>query len=392
VYAIILVKTSKGEVMARKTKRSFLFLKDEQLQELNRISRTRIAPAQEIQRAKILLSYYENPNISEVARKIGVTRDTVYKCVDKALEMGVESALKDLYHRPKEPTITMEAKAWLVNIACSKPKDFGMAAELWTQKALADYARKHAEKAGHPSLNRAGKATVNRILKNQVLQPHKVKYYLEKRDPEFESKMKEVLLVYKEVNLQNDSHNTDGKKQLYTVCVDEKPGVQAIANVAPDLSPQPKKYSQFARDHEYKRLGTASILAGIDLQDGHVFAQVQRRHRSREFIGLLKEIDAYYPLDAQIRIILDNHSSHISKETRAYLTTRPGRFIYVHTPTHGSWLNLAETLFGKMARTFLRHIRVSSWGELKKRILLGVQEINEQPVVHRWHNFDFSNS
>jgi len=378
--------------MARKTKRSLLFLKDEQLQELNRISRTRIAPAQEIQRAKILLSYYENPNISEVARKIGVTRDTVYKCVDKALEMGVESALKDLYHRPKEPTITMEAKAWLVNIACSKPKDFRMAAELWTQKALADYARKHAEKAGHPSLNRAGKATVNRILKNQVLQPHKVKYYLEKRDPEFESKMKEVLLVYKEVNLQNDSHNTDGKKQLYTVCVDEKPGVQAIANVAPDLSPQPKKYSQFARDHEYKRLGTASILAGIDLQDGHVFAQVQHRHRSREFIGLLKEIDAYYPLDAQIRIILDNHSSHISKETRAYLTTRPGRFIYVHTPTHGSWLNLAETLFGKMARTFLRHIRVSSWGELKKRILLGVQEINEQPVVHRWHNFDFSNS
>jgi len=378
--------------MARKTKRSLLFLKDEQLQELNRISRTRIAPAQEIQRARILLSYYENPNISEVARKIGVTRDTVYKCVDKALEMGVESALKDLYHRPKEPTITMEAKAWLVNIACSKPKDFRMAAELWTQKALADYARKHAEKAGHPSLNRAGKATVNRILKNQVLQPHKVKYYLEKRDPEFESKMKEVLLVYKEVNLQNDSHNTDGKKQLYTVCVDEKPGVQAIANVAPDLSPQPKKYSQFARDHEYKRLGTASILAGIDLQDGHVFAQVQHRHRSREFIGLLKEIDAYYPLDAQIRIILDNHSSHISKETRAYLTTRPGRFIYVHTPTHGSWLNLAETLFGKMARTFLRHIRVSSWGELKKRILLGVQEINEQPVVHRWHNFDFSNS
>ncbi len=153
-----------------------------------------------------------------------------------------------------------------------------------------------------------------------------------------------------------------------------------------------KKYSQFARDHEYKRLGTASILAGIDLQDGHVFAQVKHRHRSREFIGLLKEIDAYYPLDAQIRIILDNHSSHISKETRAYLTTRPGRFIYVHTPTHGSWLNLAETLFGKMARTFLRHIRVSSWGELKKRILLGVQEINEQPVVHRWHNFDFSNS
>lgn len=376
--------------MARKTKRNPLFLNDEQLQELNRISRTRTAPAQEIQRAKILLSYYEIPNISEVARNVGVVRDTVYKCIDKALEMGVESALKDLYHRPKEPTITMEAKAWLVNIACSKPKDFGMAAELWTQQALAGYARKHAAESGHPSLNLAGKATVNRILKNQTLQPHKVKYYLEKRDHEFESKMKEVLLVYKEVHLQNDSQNTDDKKQIYTVCVDEKPGVQAIANVAPDLPPQPNQYPQIARDYEYRRHGTASILAGLDLHDGHVFAQVQHQHRSREFIELLKEIDAYYPLDAQIRIILDNHSSHISKETRAYLTTRPGRFIYVHTPTHGSWLNLAETLFGKMARTFLRHIRVSSWEELKKRILLGVHEINEQPVVHRWRKFEFS--
>ena len=373
--------------MARKTKRSPLFLKEDQLQELTRIARTRTSPAQEIQRAKILLSYYENPTISQVAQKVGVVRDTVYKCIDKALEMGVESALKDLYHCPKEPTITMEAKAWLVNIACSKPKDLGMAAELWTQKALADYARKHALKAGHPSLNRTGKATVNRILKNQTLQPHKVKYYLEKRDPEFESKMKEVLLVYQEVHLQNDIQNTDEKKQLYTVCVDEKPGVQAIANVAPDLSPQPNQYPQTARDHEYKRLGTASILAGLDLHDGHVFAQVQRRHRSREFIGLLKEIDDYYPLEAQIRIILDNHSSHISKETRTYLATRPGRFIYVHTPTHGSWLNLAETLFGKMARSFLRHIRVSSWEELKERILLGVREINDQPVVHRWRKF-----
>ncbi|TLD39773.1 MAG: transposase [Candidatus Jettenia ecosi] len=303
--------------------------------------------------------------------------------------MGMKSALKDFYHRPKEPTITMEAKAWLVNIACSKPKDYGMAAELWTQKALAEYARKHAREAGHPSLSRAGKATVNRILRNQTLQPHKVKYYLEKRDPAFASKMKEVLLVYQEVHLQNTSQHKDDKEPLYTICIDEKPGVQALANVAPDLPPQPNQYSQIARDHEYKRLGTASNLAGIDLHDGHVFAQVQRRHRSREFIELLKEIDAYYPADAQIRIILDNHSSHISQETRAYLATRPGRFISVHTPKHGSWLNLAETLFSKMARTFLRHIRVSSWEELKKRIVPGVQEINEQPVVHRWRNFEF---
>src|ERR1019366_1749320 len=89
-----------------------------------------------------------------------------------------------------------------------------------------------------------------------------------------------------------------------------------------------------------------------------------------------------------IRIVLDNHSAHISKETRAYLATRPNRFKYVLTPTHGSWLNIVETLFGKMARTFLRHIRVQSWEELRHRILKGIEEINADPVVHRWKKFE----
>jgi len=103
---------------------------------------------------------------------------------------------------------------------------------------------------------------------------------------------------------------------------------------------------------------------------------------------LLKDLDAYYPADCTIRIILDNHSAHTSRETRAYLATRPNRFKYVHTPTHGSWLNIVETLFGKMARTFLRHIRVQSRQELPQRILKGVAEINEEPVVHRWKAFE----
>ena len=102
-------------------------------------------------------------------------------------------------------------------------------------------------------------------------------------------------------------------------------------------------------------------------------ARVERRHRSREFI-LLKDLDQSYPAHS-IRLILDNHSSHVSKETKDYLATRPNRFKYVHTPTHGSWLNIVETLFGKMARTFLKRIRVESWEELRERILQGIAEI-----------------
>lgn len=271
-----------------------------------------------------------------------------------------------------------------------KPKDLGFASELWSRQTLANYVRQQAELEGHPSLKKAAKATIQRILKEHKLQPHKVRYYLEKRDPEFDDKMRNVLLVYKEVKLINEKEKKTAEEELsdiITVCVDEKPGVQAIANTAPDLPPVPLKHVTFARDHEYVRHGTASILAGLDLHSGHVFAQVHPRHRSCEFIDLLKEIDAYYPQDKKIRLILDNHSSHTSKETLAFLATRPGRFIYVHTPKHGSWLNLAETLFGKMARTFLKHIRVTSWDNLKERILKGVAEFNQNPIVHTWTNF-----
>jgi transposase len=238
-------------------------------------------------------------------------------------------------------------------------------------------------------LGQASKATIHRILKAQPLQPHKIKYYLERRDPDFERKMQDILIVYQEVNFQNDATATGPQKPaVVTVSVDEKPGVQAIKNIARDLPPMAGKHPAIGRDYEYKRLGTVSILASLDLHTGHVIAQVHDRHRSREFVSLLKELDAYYPQDCLIRVILDNHSAHISKETMAYLATKPNRFIYVHTPKHGSWLNLVETLFGKMARTFLRHIRVDSKTELKERIMRGISEINSAPVVHRWNKFE----
>jgi transposase len=226
---------------------------------------------------------------------------------------------------------------------------------------------------------------VHRILAEPPLHPEKVKYYLERRDPDFEARRREVLLVYQAVALQNQNR---GIIPVVTVSVEEKPGLQAIANTAPDLPPVPGRHSGMGRDHEYKRLGTCSILAALDLHTGHVTARVERRHRSREFIALLQDLDASYPTELTIRLIMDNHWAHISQETQAFLATRPNRFQYVLTPKHGSWLNIVETLFGKMAQTFLRHIRVQSWEELHDRILQGIAEINAAPVVHRWKTFE----
>lgn len=378
--------------MPRKSQKAKLIFDEKQKEQLKTISQSRKAPIREVQRANILLRYSEDIPITDIEKMVQVSRPTIYKWVEKALAMETEECLKDKYHRPREPVITEEAKAWVINLACKKPMDFGYAAERWTRSALSDHVKKYAPEAGYDCLKKAAKATIQRILDEHPIRPHKMAYYLERRDPDFEQKMADVLCIYKEVNLQNETSAPGESPSIITVSVDEKPGVQAIKNIAPDIMPDPEKQSRVMRDYEYKRLGTLSILASLDLHDGHVIAQVHDRHRSSEFISLLKEMDAYYPAESIIRIILDNHSAHISKETMKYLATRPGRFLYVYTPKHGSWLNLVETLFGKMARTFLKHIRVNSKQELKKRITLGIEEINDSPVVHRWKKFDFAHA
>jgi len=375
--------------MARTSGRAALVLTAEQAAKLKELAGSRTAAAREVERAKVLLGYAAGTSITELQRQLGVGRPMIYKCVDKALAAGVQMGLKDKYHRLHEPEITDEAKAWVVSLACTKPKDHGLAAELWSISALAKFVSEAAQSAGFPRLANAGKSTVWRILDDHDIKPHKIRYYLEKRDPEFDRKMQEVLMVYRDVSLYREGAVHDARPApIYTVSVDEKPGVQAIGLTAPDLPPVAGKASAVGRDYEYVRHGTVSILAGIDLHSGHIFANVEERHRSVEFIALLKQLDEHYPKEAIIRVVLDNHSAHISKETVAYLGTRPGRFEYVHTPKHGSWLNLIECAFSKMARTFLRHIRVKSKDELKLRILKGVAEINASPVVFRWNKFD----
>jgi transposase len=226
------------------------------------------------------------------------------------------------------------------------------------------------------------RGTVSKILNKSDIRPHKITYYLERRDPDFARKMTQVLHVYKQVEMIKQMDKD--APPLTVLSYDEKPGIQAISSVAPDLPPVPGKYSCIARDYEYKRHGTLSLLAGIDLLNGQVHGMVADRHRSREFVGFLKMLDTTYPKDITIRIILDNHSAHISKETRTYLADVPNRFDFVFTPKHGSWLNIIESLFAKMAKTFLRGIRVSSKDDLKQRILKWLEELNDSPIVFRW--------
>jgi len=334
----------------------------------------------------MLLLKSEGLSLDDIADKVGVNRKSVILCIEKYTDGGVENALTDAPGRGRNADITDDERSWIINIACQRPYELGYSAELWTQSRLTTYINGNAEAAGYTRLSTISKSSVQRILEEASIKPHKISYYCENRDPEFDEKMHNILVVYKQIEMQFDEHGNllpfEGTK-VNTISYDEKPGIQAIANTSPDRMPiSTNGYRQ--RDYEYKRLGTLSLLAGIDLLSGEAIPLVRESHKSSDFIEFLKILDSKYPENEKIRLILDNHSSHISKETRKFLDTKPNRFEFVFTPKHGSWLNMIEGFFSKMTRQMLRGIRVLSKEELSERIYQYFSEVNEVPVVFRW--------
>ena len=370
---------------------SSIELSKEEKEYLELQTRARTIQAQTVTRARILLLRADALSIDAIADKVGLNRCSVMLCLKKFKEGGIENALFDAPGRGRNAEITDEEKAWIINIACQKPIDFGYAAETWTYAKLTSHINKTAEAAGYTRLSTIHKSTVNTILAEVDIKPHKITYYCENRDPDFDSKMHNVLLVYKQLEMQFYEAGkliVSDDIPVHVLSYDEKPGIQAIATTSDDLMPD-EKHSTISRDYEYKRLGTLSLLAAIDLQTGEAIPLVRDKHSSKEYIEFLKLLDDKYPKGDKVRIVLDNLKVHTSEATRKYLATVPGRFEFVFTPKHGSWLNMVEGFFSKMTRQMLRGIRVKSKEELTNRIYKYFAEINEEPIVFHWkYNLD----
>ena len=382
-----------GGVVLMGRKSSIINLTAEDREYLEMQTRARTIQAQTVSRARILLLKADGCSIDDIADKVGINRKSVMLCLNKYAEGGVENALFDAPGRGRNAEITDDEKAWFINIACQKPIDFGYAAETWTYAKLTSHINKNAEAAGYTRLSTIHKSTVHSILDEAEIKPFRIKYYCENRDPDFDSKMHDVLLVYKQLSMQFDEDGhlipwAEDKEFVHVLSYDEKPGIQATATTSEDLLPD-ERHSTISRDYEYKRLETLSLLAGIDLQTGEAIPLVSETHNSKDYIEFLKILDSKYPEGDKIRIVLDNLKVHTSEETRKYLATVPGRFEFVFTPKHGSWLNMVEGFFGKMTKQMLRGIRVKSKAELVDRIYLYFAEVNAEPVVFHWkYNLD----
>ena len=350
-------------------RKTYLPLSDEDRDYLKALSKKRTIQAQVVDRARILLYKADGMTFQQIADKLAISTATVRLCISKFQKGGLDAALFDV-QRPGRPSeITDDAKAWMIHIACQRPTELGYAQELWTLTSLHKYIQKHAEEAGYPRLSTVTKPYIQKFLKEQDMKPFKIKYYCEKRDPDFESKMHEILLVYKQIKMQFNKNGVliipDDYKLTIAVSYNENSDIQTISNTAPDLRPT-SEHGEVYRDAEYKRLGTLSLLAGIDLLTGEANPLVNETPNHSDFIEFLKILDKKYPSQDTIRIILDNHSTHTSKETRRFLDTMPkGCFKFVFTPKHGSWLNVIKSFFSKMTRQMLRGIRVNTKQELE---------------------------
>ena len=369
-------------------KASNITLSSEERTYLEAQTRARTIQAQTVNRARILLLKADGTSIDDIADKVGMNRKSVMLCINKYNEGGVENALYDAPGRGRNAEITDEEKAWIINIACQKPTSFGYAAETWTYAKLTSHINKNAEAAGFVRLSTIHKSTVHTILDAAEIKPFRIKYYCENRDPQFDEKMHNVLLVYKQLSFQFDEDGNfipweEDEEIVHILSYDEKPGIQAIATTSEDLLPD-QNNGTINRDYEYRRLGTLSLMAAIDLQTGEAIPLVSESHTSADYIRFLKMLDEKYPKGDKIRIVLDNLGVHTSAATREYLATVPGRFEFVFTPKHGSWLNMIEGFFSKMTKQMLRGIRVKTKQELSERIYRYFAEINMEPIVFHW--------
>ena len=359
---------------------------------LEKMVRSGMTPVIIAQRAKILLEKAEGKTNDEIADDLEINRRTVMLWVNKYQNRDEKDSIDDILSvsegRGRKQEVIGEAKTWLIGIACTKPKELGLAAETWTVTALTKYINQHAIEAGFDRLSTISESGVYKILDKSKIKPFRIQYYCERRDPEFDTKMHNVLLVYKQLEFQFDKDGNfipweEDDEVVHVLSYDEKPGIQAIANVAEDLPPT-EENGCIKRDYEYKRLGTLSLLAGIDLQTGEAIPLVRNTHSSDDFIDFLRILDEKYPKGDKIRLVLDNLKVHSSEKVQLYVQSLPDRFEFVFTPKHASWLNLVESFFSKMTKQMLRGIRVESKQELEDRIYMYFSEINEEPVVYHW--------
>jgi transposase len=327
-------------------------LSEGQRSELIALARTPSAPNQQAQRARIVLRAAEGATNTEIATELGLSLPTVGMWRRHYAEGGIES-LADR-PRPGRPRTIDEATVNRVIAKTLKRPPKGLSQ--WSVREL-------AKATGVPT------TTVHRIWRTHRLRPHQTRTFKYSTDPELEAKVIDIVGLY-----------LDPPANALVLCVDEKTQIQALDRTQPILPLRPGQAER--RTHDYRRHGTTSLYAALEIATGRVVGQTHRRHRHQEFLRFLRRIDQEFP-EAGVHIVLDNSSTHSTPEVKAWLGRHP-RFVLHFTPKGASWMNLVESWFSILTRKQVRRGTYASVADLVRAIRAFIAAYNRNPTPFVW--------
>jgi transposase len=305
-------------------------------------------------RARIILHSAERLSVAEVARRAGVGRPAVWRWQRRFAEAGVEGLLREASRKPGKAPLAEATVRRVVALTCAEPP--GEATQ-WTGRAMA--------RTIGISLR-----SVQRIWQAHRLQPHRIRTFKRSNDPDFAGKLEDIVGLY-----------VAPPKHAIVLSVDEKSQIQALDRTQPGLPLKPGKAGTMT--HDYKRHGTTTLFAALDVLEGTVISRCMQRHRHQEFLRFLNTIERAVPAGKVVHAILDNYAAHKHPKVLTWLARHP-RWTFHFTPTSGSWLNAVETFFSALTRRRIRRGSFRSIVDLQAAINRYIAEHNHDPKPFTW--------
>jgi len=314
----------------------------------------RNSPQKHVWRARIVLLTAEGCGTSEIMRQAGVAKTAVWRWQERFMQAGVDGLLRDKTRPPRIPPLCMGIIKRVVQLALSDPPG---ETTHWTAPAMA--------KATGISVS-----SVQRIWRSHGLQPHRMRQFKLSNDPRFADKVRDIVGLY-----------VDPPAHAVVLSIDEKSQIQALDRTQPGL---PLKRGRCGTmTHDYKRNGTTTLFAALNVLDGHVIGRCMQRHRHQEFIRFLNAVEARVPADKLVHAIVDNYAAHKHPKVIQWLARHP-RWTFHFTPTSASWINAVEGFFARLAKRRLKRGVFHSLVSLQEAINRFVAEANTAPKPFHW--------
>jgi transposase len=322
--------------------------------QLAAIVANRNSPQKHVWRARIVMLTADGLGTAEIMRRTGKSKSVVWRWQERFMQAGVVGLLRDKTRPSRKPPLPPELIARVIERTGGPPPG---EATHWTAAAMA-------------AATGISVSSVQRIWRAHGLKPHQVRQFKLSNDPAFAAKLKDVVGLY-----------VDPPEHAVVLSIDEKSQIQALDRTQPGLPM--KKGRAGTMTHDYKRHGTTSLFAALDILDGKVIGRCMSRHRHQEFIRFLDTVEVQVSKRKAIHAIVDNYATHKHPQVREWLARHP-RWTFHFTPTSASWLNAVEGFFAKLTRRRLKRGVFRSVAELQDAIQRFIDDTNQQPKPFVW--------